>query len=126
MMAAPERGLVALGGVAGFAGVALSAAAAHIPGGLGLDVPARFLLVHAPGLLALSAMTACGVVQPFAARCAGLVLTLGLMLFCGDLTLRVFRGSGLAPMAAPIGGTLLMAGWALVALAALWPHRSSR
>lgn len=126
MTAAPERALVALGAVAGFAGVALSAAAAHMPGGPGFDVPARFLLVHAPALLGLAALIAADAVQPALGRCAGAVLVLGLALFCGDLILRAFRGVALLPMAAPIGGTLLMAGWALVALAALWPRRSHR
>jgi uncharacterized membrane protein YgdD (TMEM256/DUF423 family) len=44
---------------------------------------------------------------------------LGLTLFCGDLIRRTYAGAALFPMAAPAGGILLMAGWALVALAAL-------
>jgi uncharacterized membrane protein YgdD (TMEM256/DUF423 family) len=44
---------------------------------------------------------------------------LGLVLFCGDLAMRAFRGSALFPMAAPTGGFVLMAGWALIAVAAL-------
>lgn len=120
-----ERGLVAFGGAAGLTGVALSAAAAHLSSGPSLDIAARFLLVHAPAFLGLSALVAAGFVHPVLGRMAGLVLGLGLVLFCGDLALRALRGSALLPMAAPTGGVCLMLGWALVAIAAMLPHRSS-
>jgi uncharacterized membrane protein YgdD (TMEM256/DUF423 family) len=44
-------------------------------------------------------------------------------LFAGDLTLRQFAGHGLFPFAAPTGGTLLIASWLVLALAAVWPRR---
>ena len=49
----------------------------------------------------------------------------GAALFAGDLTLRQFAGHGLFYMAAPTGGTLLMASWLALALAALMPPRTA-
>ncbi|HEY8382363.1 MAG TPA: DUF423 domain-containing protein [Microvirga sp.] len=112
------RILVALASLAGLAGVALSAAAAHGPGGPNLDTAARFLLIHAAALLALAALMG-GALHDRIASAAGLVLLLGLVLFCGDLVRRAYGGVGLFPMAAPSGGFLLMGGWALIGLAAL-------
>jgi uncharacterized membrane protein YgdD (TMEM256/DUF423 family) len=39
------------------------------------------------------------------------------------LTLRHFAGHNLFPMAAPTGGTLLIASWLVLAVAAAWPRR---
>jgi uncharacterized membrane protein YgdD (TMEM256/DUF423 family) len=44
-------------------------------------------------------------------------------LFAGDLTLRQFAGHSLFPFAAPTGGTLLIASWLTLAVAAVWPRR---
>ena len=51
----------------------------------------------------------------------GFVIAAGL--FAGDLTLRQYAGHGLFPMAAPTGGTLLIASWLALAVAAAWPRR---
>jgi len=112
------RLLIAAAGLSGALGVGLSAAAAHITGG-NLTTAAQFLLFHAPGLLALSALIATGSVHPTLAQVAGYVLILGLALFCGDLSRRAFAGVALFPRAAPVGGILLMLGWILVAVSAL-------
>jgi uncharacterized membrane protein YgdD (TMEM256/DUF423 family) len=56
---------------------------------------------------------------------AGLFLA-GSVLFGGDLSVRALAGARLFPMAAPIGGTLLIFGWALVTLAALIVMRQFR
>lgn len=113
-----DRILTVLASFAGVAGVALSALAAHGPGGPLLDTAARFLLVHAAALLGLAALLD-GALSPRIAQAAGLVLVLGLALFCGDLVRRAYAGSGLFPLSAPTGGILLMAGWALIGVAAL-------
>jgi uncharacterized membrane protein YgdD (TMEM256/DUF423 family) len=42
----------------------------------------------------------------------------GMMLFCGAVWLGALSGQSLGPIA-PLGGMLLMLGWALLALAAL-------
>ena len=112
-----SRLLVLAGGLVGAAGVALSAAAAH-RGGAFTGTAANFLLMHAPVFLAigLAGGSRC-------LRIAGLVLLVGLLLFAGDLLARDFLGSRLFPMSAPIGGTLLIAGWLAIAVSALWPPR---
>ena len=122
-MSGLDRAFVSAGAVAGLAGVALAAAAAHGAGGAGLETPAQFCLVHAPALVALGAAIRTGLVLRWLGRAAGLVLVLGIVLFCGDLTLRALTGLAPLRLAAPIGGTLLMAGWALLAIAAVVPDR---
>ncbi|MEI9403412.1 DUF423 domain-containing protein [Mesorhizobium argentiipisi] len=112
-----NRLLVLAGGLVGAAGVALSATAAH-GGGAFTGTAANFLLMHAPAFLAigLAGGNCC-------LRIASLVLLAGLLLFCGDLLARDFLGSRLFPMSAPIGGTLLIAGWVAIAVSALWRPR---
>ena len=105
--------MVGLAGLSGAAGVALSAAAAHA-GGAFIGTAASMLLMHAPALLAIGLLGANRVLNA-----AGWVLAVGLVLFCGDLLARDLLGSRLFPFAAPIGGTLLIAGWLGIAAAAL-------
>ena len=56
-------------------------------------------------------------------RTAGLIalcgFVLGGALFAGDVAARAYIGSRLFPMAAPAGGTILIASWLALALAAL-------
>ncbi|MDX8436632.1 DUF423 domain-containing protein [Mesorhizobium abyssinicae] len=112
-----SRILVLAGGLCGAAGVALSAAAAHL-GGAFVGTAASFLLMHAPVFLAVGLI---GGGRPL--RTASLLLLVGLVLFCGDLLARDFLGSRLFPMSAPIGGTLLIAGWLAIAGSALIQNR---
>jgi uncharacterized membrane protein YgdD (TMEM256/DUF423 family) len=105
--------------LAGLLGVGLSAAAAHLPGGANLETAARFLLIHAPVLLATAALAEIGAIHPGMGRIAGWVIVVGLALFCGDLVMRALREHALFPMAAPTGGVILMVGWGVLALAAL-------
>ncbi len=44
---------------------------------------------------------------------------LGSLLFAGDIALRALAGQRLFPMAAPTGGSLLIAAWLAFAVAAL-------
>ena len=120
-----DRALVALACLAGLLGVALSAAAAHIPGADSLKTAAQFLLFHAPAILALTGLGVLGLAQPALARGAAGLLVLGLLLFCGDLSVRTWLQQPLFPMAAPIGGFALMGGWLLGAIGALIPGRRS-
>ncbi|CDX11162.1 conserved membrane hypothetical protein [Mesorhizobium sp. ORS 3324] len=113
-----SRILVLAGGLVGAAGVALSAAAAH-RGGAFTGTAASFLLMHAPVFLAIGLAGG-----NRGLRIASLVLLVGLLLFSGDLLARDFLGSRLFPMSAPIGGTLLIAGWLAIAVSALWRPRS--
>jgi len=103
------RPFVVTGGLAGAAGVALSAAQAHT-GGAFTGTAATMLLVHAPALLAVGLAGGNAIL-----RLAGFVLIVGLVLFCGDLLARDFLGTRLFPFAAPTGGTLLILAWLLAA-----------
>jgi uncharacterized membrane protein YgdD (TMEM256/DUF423 family) len=113
------RLLVLFAGLAGLSGVALAAMSAHVTGGDTATIAANFLLFHAATLLGLAALIAQGVIHSRIAGLAGIALVIGTSLFCGDLALRALYGIRLGPLVAPAGGIALMAGWALVALAAL-------
>lgn len=112
------RILILAAGLCGAAGVALSAAAAHL-GGAFVGTAASFLLMHAPVFLATGLLGSNRIL-----RIGSLVLLVGLLLFCGDLLARDFLGSRLFPLSAPIGGTLLIAGWLAIAASALGRARS--
>ena len=116
-----DRALAALACLAGLLGVALSAAAAHIPGADSLKTAAQFLLFHAPAILALIGFGASSLARPGLARAAAGLLILGLILFCGDLSARTWLQQPLFPMAAPTGGFALMGGWLAGILCALVP-----
>jgi uncharacterized membrane protein YgdD (TMEM256/DUF423 family) len=118
-----DRALAALACLAGLLGVALSAAAAHIPGADSLKTAAQFLLFHAPAILALVGFGAASLARAGLARVAAGLLILGLILFCGDLAVRTWLQHPLFPMAAPIGGFALMGGWLVGILGALVPAR---
>ncbi|PTE12161.1 DUF423 domain-containing protein [Mesorhizobium helmanticense] len=112
-----DRILVLAGGLSGAAGVALSAAAAHL-GGAFVGTAASFLIMHAPVFLAVGLLGASRIL-----RTGSFVLLVGLVLFSGDLLARDFVGSRLFPMSAPIGGTLLIGGWLVIAASALMRPR---
>lgn len=107
------RILVAAGGLCGALGVALSAMAAH-RGGAFTGTAASFLLMHAPVFLAIGLVGGNRIL-----RTGCLILLVGLVVFSGDLLARDLLGSRLFPLAAPVGGTLLMAGWLAIAASAL-------
>ena len=118
-----DRILLALAGLCGLLGVAASAAAAHTGGGETLRTAAQFLLFHAPAIVGLVALAASGLTHGLLTRLAAGAILVGLALFSGDLALRALGGGPLFPMAAPSGGIVLMVGWALTIVAALWPAR---
>jgi uncharacterized membrane protein YgdD (TMEM256/DUF423 family) len=111
--------LLILAGFMGAAGVALAAANAHGAPGSGLDSAGFMLLFHAVAILGGAALMH----QGMTSRTAGLValcgFVLGGVLFAGDVSARAFLGHRLFPMAAPTGGTILIASWLAFALAAL-------
>lgn len=110
-----NRFFILAAGLAGAAGVALSAAAAHLAGSPNIGTAASMLLMHAPALLALGLFAPGRVL-----RLAGFVLLAGLAVFSGDLLMREFAGFRLFPMAAPIGGSLMIAGWLGVGVSAVF------
>lgn len=80
-------------------------------------VPAgQFLLFHAPVFLALAALCKAEALPDFLVGCVAGLLALGLILFAGDLALRVFLSRPLFANAAPSGGMTLIAGWLALAV----------
>jgi uncharacterized membrane protein YgdD (TMEM256/DUF423 family) len=104
----------------GAAGVALWAMAAHRAGGESLVTSAQFLLIHACAVLGLTACRKLGLVHDRIASVASAVLILGTLLFSGDIAARVLAGGRLFPMAAPVGGSLLILGWLVAGVSAVW------
>ncbi|MBO0903295.1 DUF423 domain-containing protein [Jiella sonneratiae] len=110
--------LVVFAGLFGAAGVAGAAVAAHVAANDRLvAIAASMALIHAPALLGLAA------ILPRAPRLlglAGVATVVGVVLFSGDLAMRTASGAALFENAAPTGGTMLIAGWLLVAVAGLF------
>ncbi len=110
-------------GLMGAAGVVLAAASAHAAPGAGLESAASMLLLHAAALIGTLALVQQGLVSRPGGLLAAAAFVLGAVLFAGDISLRTFAGHRLFPMAAPAGGTILIAGWLALAIAAaltLW------
>ena len=105
--------LAALAALMGAAGVALAALAHHNNGDELARLASEFLILHAAALMGVSAHAARA---PRALVFAGVALALGTLLFAGDMTLRAFAGDRLFPMAAPIGGSLMIVSWLALAL----------
>ncbi|MGE0418251.1 MAG: DUF423 domain-containing protein [Acetobacteraceae bacterium] len=116
-----QRLWIGLGGLAGLGAVAMAALGAH---GLAHLDPAALGMVRSAvqmqGWHAL-ALIGCGLWVPrggWPADLAGMAFTIGIVLFCGAVYSLALGGIALG-MLAPIGGTLLMVGWLLMALSAL-------
>ena len=121
-----------IGAISGLLAVALGALGAHgletqleKQGFAGLalldklapwETAAHYQLVHAVALLAIGllAQRRCGL----AINLAGTAMTVGTLLFSGCLYGWVLGGPKWVVMLVPIGGSLLIAGWACLAVAA--------
>jgi uncharacterized membrane protein YgdD (TMEM256/DUF423 family) len=118
------RTLAAFAGLMGASGVALAAMAAHLPDATRLGTASSMLLFHAAATLGAVALSESHILQPRIGLIAALGFVAGSALFAGDLALRQFAGHSLFPMAAPSGGTVLIASWLVVTVAAAWPRRA--
>ena len=118
------RTLAAFAGLMGASGVALAAMAAHLPDATRLGTASSMLLFHAAATLGAVALSERHLLQPNIGLIAALGFVAGSALFAGDLALRQFAGHSLFPMAAPTGGTVLIASWLVVTVAAAWPRRA--
>jgi uncharacterized membrane protein YgdD (TMEM256/DUF423 family) len=108
--------LVAVAGLMGAAGVAAAAGAAHGAGGENLQNAANFLLFHASIVAALALG---GRLPRPGFLAAATALAVGVPIFSGDLALQATKGAKLFNYAAPLGGTLMIAGWLMLTIAAL-------
>jgi uncharacterized membrane protein YgdD (TMEM256/DUF423 family) len=115
------RILVILAGIMGADGVILAAAAAHQGDATRLMPASSMLLFHATAILAVVALAERGIIHLKIGLAAGFGFVIAAALFSGDLTMRQYAGHSLFPMAAPTGGTLLIASWLLLAVAGAWP-----
>ena len=118
-----QRILIVLAAIMGADGVMLAAASAHGTDASRLASASSMLLFHATAVLAAIALTERGLVNAKIGIAAAFGFVVAAALFAGDLTLRQYAGHGLFPMAAPTGGTLLIASWLALAVAAAWPRR---
>ncbi len=118
-----SRVLIVLAGIMGADGVILAAASAHQADSARLASASSMLLFHACAVLATVALAERTLVHARIGLLAAIGFVTATGLFAGDLTLRQYAGHGLFPMAAPTGGTLLIASWLTLAVAAAWPRR---
>jgi len=112
-------------GVAGAAGVALAAVAAHKVESPALATAAMMLTIHAAaavGIVALAMRTE----REKLWQAAAVLMLAAASLFSGDIALHTLSGTHVFPMAAPTGGSLLIASWLIVAGLAIaaWLTRS--
>jgi uncharacterized membrane protein YgdD (TMEM256/DUF423 family) len=110
--------------IMGACGVMLAAASAHLPDASRLAAASSMLLFHATAVLGTVALAERGIIHIGIGTVAACGFVFAASLFAGDLTLRQYAGHSLFPMAAPTGGTLLIASWLALAVAAAWPRRS--
>lgn len=114
----PVRWMVLVAGLLGASGVIAAAASAHGGGPAGLlSTASAMSLAHAPVILAIALAGH----RLRLSTLAAILLSAGCILFCGDLWYHAYFGSRLFPMAAPTGGTAMIAGWLVVVISALWP-----
>ncbi len=111
------------GAVNGFLAVAAGAFGAHFLGprldanNLSIfQTAAHYHLVHSVAVVA-AALAAAGSGRK-AATIAALLFTAGIVLFSGSLYFMVLARSNALVLVTPIGGLLLLAGWAALAFAA--------
>jgi uncharacterized membrane protein YgdD (TMEM256/DUF423 family) len=122
-MNSTSRILIVLAGIMGADGVILAAASAHQADASRLASASSMLLFHATAVLAVVALAERGLIHARIGIAAAFGFVLAASLFAGDLTLRQYAGHSLFPFAAPTGGTLLIASWLSLAIAAAWPRR---
>ncbi len=107
--------LSALAGLMGASGVGLAAAGAHRSGNPNVTTAAYFLLFHAAAIIALCTRTPSAGTR--AILVAASLLTLGAILFSGELAVHALADIAPLPLAAPVGGMLMILGWLVAAIA---------
>ena len=113
-VSAGPMGLAALSGLLGATGVALAAIAAHRLESPTLVTASNMLMVHAAAGLGLAALVA--QTGSRALAIASFVLLTGVSLFSSAVVFHAVNGSHIFPGAAPFGGSLTIATWAVIGL----------
>lgn len=112
-----RKAILVLAAVYGAAGVALLAAGSHAAPG-NVTVAGQMLLFHAPALIAIFLAIGSRALHRAVGLAAVAILALGVGLFSIDLSLRGLGFGRLFVMAAPIGGSMTILGWVVLAAAA--------
>lgn len=116
-----SRTFILLGSINAFLAVALGAFGAHglqqVLNETGMrtwQTGVQYHIAHALGLLAIAA------IQPHipAARYAGWLLFIGIILFCGSLYVLSLSGIRMLGIITPFGGVAFLLGWLWLAIAA--------
>lgn len=110
--------VAAAGGLVGANGVALAAMSAHRVDVPALATAANMMLITAAAVLGLAALAQASD-RPRAWLAAAVLLLIGVTLFAGDISARSLMGGRLFPMAAPLGGSTMIAGWLAAGVAGL-------
>lgn len=111
--------MILVSALAGAAGIAEAAASAHLTSEPLLQTSSNFLLVMAAAVIATCAVALATTRRPVWFLVAGSILLGGCLLFCSDMTCRVFLARRLFAFAAPAGGSLMIVGWLAIAVAAI-------
>jgi uncharacterized membrane protein YgdD (TMEM256/DUF423 family) len=123
-LSAGWRSLAFLGAVAGLTAVIFAALGSHLGGGI--DEASRYRSwqaanamhgLHALALLGLAALRRQG--RSWLWTAAGLLMALGLLLFSGSIYFSILVDGANTGGIAPIGGSTLMLGWLVAAIAAV-------
>jgi len=105
-------------GLAGAAGVGLSAAAAHKVDSPALSTAATILTLHAAAAIGIFAV-AVRSVRPKLWSVAAFLMLLAASLFSGEIAFHTFTGNASFQFLAPVGGSGMILSWLLVAVAGL-------
>lgn len=114
-----RRWMIFVAGLLGAAGVIAGALAAHAADARIMSAASAMCLAHAPALLALALAGD----RVRLSTAAALLLGVGALVFAGDLYAHFLLGRQVLPLAAPVGGTMMILGWVVLAAGALLPAR---
>ena len=120
-----QRICLGIAALMGAAGVALAALAAHVSAGSGLDAASHLLLFHAVAVMAAVGLSDRGMLSETLGWLAIIGWALGACLFAIDVGLRAYAGGRLFPMAAPIGGAMLILSWLVMGAATVAASRKA-
>ena len=101
-------------------GVGVAALAAHAGAGRELATASSLLLANAPMLGAASIAFPSRYLRPVTGRLGWVVAFVGTVLFSADMMSRGLGYGAIFPDAAPIGGSMDIVGWLVVALSVIF------
>ncbi len=113
-----ERVWIGLGSLLGLLAVGMAATTAHLLADPAAVIAGRAVQMQGWHALALIGTGLWARRGGLAAHLAAAAFALGTVAFCGAVYALALQGAHLGPLA-PVGGTLLMVGWALLGISAL-------